>query len=107
MLKGVTSKRGTKMDREREVAHLAHVERMLAAGERHIADQEQRVAQLDRDGRDTKGSVSLLALYRRLQAQRVALRHILLKQLQQDAERAKPDDGPIFRPGHYAPQKIN
>jgi hypothetical protein len=92
------------MDREREIAYLMHAEKAVALCEQHIADQERRVAQLDRDGHNTNRSVALLGLYRRLQAQHVALCRLVLKQLEQDAKRAKLDVGPIFRPGHYDPR---
>ena len=91
------------MDRERELRHLRHAEQALALGARHIADQEQRIADLDRDGHDTKRSLALLALYRRSQTLHFALRRLVLKQLEYDANRPKLDAGPIFRPGHYDP----
>ena len=43
-----------KMDRERELAHFTRAQKIIADGRRHIADQERRVAELDRDGHDTK-----------------------------------------------------
>ncbi len=54
------------MDREKELAHLMHVEKALARADWHIADQERRVAHLDRDGHGTKrtsaaGTVSQVA----------------------------------------------
>src|ERR1700757_4657759 len=49
MLLDATSKGATRqMDREREIAHLMHTDKAIALCERHIADQERRVAQLDR-----------------------------------------------------------
>jgi hypothetical protein len=60
------------MDRERERVDLMRAKKPIAAGMRHIADQEQRVSELDRQGHDTTQAVSLLALYRRVQDQYVA-----------------------------------
>ncbi len=92
------------MDREKELAHLVHVEKALALAnaEWHIADQERRIAHLDRDGHETKKSVALLGLYRRLHGQHLAFRRVVLKLIEQDA-RTKRAVGPIFRPGHYDP----
>src|SRR5689334_647976 len=42
------------MNREMEIAHLAIAEKAVLQGEEHILQQEVRVAELDRDGHDTK-----------------------------------------------------
>jgi len=42
------------MDGDTELAHLAVAEKAVADGERHILRQEERVAELDRDGHDTR-----------------------------------------------------
>jgi hypothetical protein len=92
------------MDRKMELDHLAIAEKAVAAGERHIAREEQMIAELDRDGHDTSLALATLANYRRMQAEHVAHRDLLLKMLQQDAAKPHIACGPIFRPGHYGPR---
>ena len=70
------------MDRETTLAHLALADKNVALGERHIAQQEQIVADLDRDGHDTREALALLAVFRRAQAEHVAHRDLLLRELQ-------------------------
>ena len=89
------------MDRETELAHCAIAEKAVAVGERHILQQEERVAALDRDGHDTKQALATLAIFRQNQAQHIAHRDVIPKMLQQDAVRPQLATGPIFRPGHY------
>src|SRR5215475_318919 len=89
------------MDRSTELAHLAIAERAVASGERHIELQEQRVAELDRDGHDTKRALATLAIFRQVRAEHVAHRDLLLKILQEDAAKPQLLTGPIFRPEHY------
>ena len=69
------------MDRETELAHFAHAEKVVIEGERHIQHQEQVIAELDRDGHDTGGARALLAMFWRIQAQHVAHRDFLLRKL--------------------------
>jgi exonuclease VII small subunit len=88
------------MDREREFAHLIRAEKAIAESRKHIADQEQRVAELDRDGHDTQRALSVLGLYRCLQAQHLAQRRLVL-QLLRLTNQSERSSGPIFRPGHY------
>jgi hypothetical protein len=90
------------MERERERLALVGAEKVIAAGRRHIADQEQRVSELDRHAHDTTRARSLLALYRRVQAQHIAHRNLILRLLR-DSRQTKKAAGPIFRPGHYPP----
>ena len=85
------------MERKMELAHLAIAEKTVADGERHIQRQEQRVAELDRDGHDTEQALATLATFRQMQAEHVAHRDLLLKIMQQDAARAQLVIGPIFR----------
>ena len=92
------------MNLKMERAHLAIAEKAVAVGEQHILDQERRVAELDWDGHDTKRALATLANFRRMQAEHVAHRNLLLHMLQQDAARPALPDGPIFRPGHYPQQ---
>jgi hypothetical protein len=89
------------MDRNMELAHLAIAQKAVADGERHIECQEQRVAELDRDGHDTVQALAILATFRDMQAQHVAHRDLLLKMLRQDAAKPQSATGPIFRPGYY------
>ena len=73
------------MDREMTLAHLAKAEKNVVLGERHVEHQEQIVADLDRDGHDTSQALALLAVFRRLQAEHVAHRDLLLRELQGSA----------------------
>lgn len=95
---------GTKMEGRREHVDLTVAEKVIAAGTRRIADQEQRVSELDRHGHDTTRACSLLALYRRVQAQQIAHRNLILRLLR-NSRRAEAAAGPIFRPGHYPPPR--
>lgn len=89
------------MDRGIELAHLAVAEKAVAQGERHILQQEERVAELDRHGHDTRQALAVLAIFRKNQTQHLAHRDLLLKILQEDAARPHLPTGPIFQPGHY------
>ena len=86
------------MDRKMELDHLALAEKAVADGERHIAREEQMIADLDRHGHsgDTKLACETLAALRRMQAEHIAHRNLILKMLKQDGS-----SDPIFRPGHY------
>ena len=88
------------MNKDTELKHLFQANKAIADGERHIARQERRVAELDRDGHDTKRALSVLGLYRGLQAQQVAHRRLVFELLCY-ANHSKRLFGPIFRPGHY------
>ena len=70
------------MDRDTTLAHLALAEKNVALGERHIARQEQLVAELDRDGHDTREALAPLTVFRRTQIEHVAHRDFLLRELQ-------------------------
>ncbi len=87
------------MDREMELGHLALAEKAVIEGERHIQHQEQVVAELDRDGHDTREALALLATFRRLQAEHVAHRDFLLRKLGQPP-RLQPADGKASKPVH-------
>ena len=84
------------MDRKMELDHLALAEKAIAEGDRHIDREEQMIADLDRGGHDTRLARETLATLRRMQAEHVAHRNLILEMLQ----RKEPPD-PIFRPGHY------
>jgi hypothetical protein len=87
------------MDRKMELNHLALAESAVLQGERHIAREEQMISDLERGGHDTKLALETLANYRRMQAEHIAHRNMILKLLQQSGYCCSPD--PIFRPGHY------
>jgi hypothetical protein len=84
------------MDRKMELDHLALAEKTVAQSERHILREEQMIADLDRGGHDTSLAREVLATYRRMHAEHVAHRNMLLQMLHQTGK-----DGPIFKPGHY------
>ena len=73
------------MDRKMELAHLAIAEKAVIDGERHIQHQERLVAELDRDGHDTREALALLATFWRMQAQLVAHRDLLLRKVGESA----------------------
>ncbi|MGV7218554.1 hypothetical protein, partial [Bradyrhizobium sp. UFLA05-112] len=86
------------MDRAIRLAELAEAEKRVALGERHIVQQEQRIAELDRDGHDTRDAFALLDTFRQTQVQHVAHRDFILIRLGQAPQVKR---GSIFRPGHY------
>jgi len=55
------------MDRAILRQHLAQAERHVAEGKRHLLRQEERIAELDRDGHDTVEARRLLATLRATQ----------------------------------------
>ncbi|HLZ01085.1 MAG TPA: hypothetical protein VKR55_02925 [Bradyrhizobium sp.] len=86
------------MDRRMALEHLATTEKGIALGERHIAREEQMIADLDRAGADTKLALAVLATYRQTQAEHVAHRNRLLKMLREPCTTAT-----IPLPGRYDP----
>jgi ferritin len=70
------------MKRDIQFAHLQEAERHVATGERHIVEQERRIADLDRDGHDTTQARALLETFRTLQAEHVAHRDHILRELE-------------------------
>jgi hypothetical protein len=56
------------MDRAALLQHLAQAEHHVAEGRRHLARQEELIAELDRDGHDTTEARKLLATLRATQA---------------------------------------
>jgi hypothetical protein len=58
---------GKRDDRTATLRHLAQAEHHAAEGKRHLARQEQLVAELDRDGLDTAGALNVLATLRETQ----------------------------------------
>jgi hypothetical protein len=56
------------MDRGRQLAHLAEAERHVVEGDRRVGRQEEIVAELQRQGHDTNDALSLVTLFRQVQA---------------------------------------
>jgi hypothetical protein len=79
------------MDRRAMIEeHLAMAERHVTAGERCIADQRARVAELGRDGHDTTESLLLLGQFQEIQELHVADRNRLRNELAElPADRAR------------------
>lgn len=71
------------MDRLKQLQHLAEAERNIAGGEHRISEQELRIADLDCRGHDTTLARSLLETFRITQAQHLALRDHILRELTQ------------------------
>ena len=71
------------MDQFKQLQHLAKAERNVAGGEHRISEQELRIADLDCRGHDTTLARSLLETFRVTQAQYIALRDHILRELAQ------------------------
>ena len=71
------------IDRATLLEHLAQAERHVAQGEAHIGRQETLVAELEREGHETKDAFAILATLRETQAQHLLNLERLLKELQQ------------------------
>jgi hypothetical protein len=69
------------MDRSMQFRHLAEAERHIALGARHISNQELRIAELEAHRRDSTLACSLLKTFRLTQAQHVAHRDQILREL--------------------------
>lgn len=63
--------------------HLAEAEQAVADGARHLVEQERRVAKLRSDGHDVKRAEELLATFQETQAQHIAHRDLILRELDQ------------------------
>jgi hypothetical protein len=74
------------IDRATLLEHLAQAERHVAQGEAHIGRQQALIADLDRDGHDTKDAVAILAILRETQNQHLMNVQLLLKELQRLGE---------------------
>jgi hypothetical protein len=68
------------MDLTMPQEHLAQAERLVLEGERHVARQRQIVAELGRDGRDTKEALDLLRRLEEWSALRIDDRDRLRKE---------------------------
>lgn len=66
-----------------QLRHLEEAERHIAQGLRHIADQERLVADLERNRYDTAQARRLLENFHATQAQHVAHRDHVLRELEQ------------------------
>jgi hypothetical protein len=73
------------MDKDVKLKYLVQAERHMADGEQHILRQRSIVAQLERDGRDTSLSRSLLQCFEDLQRLHIADFHRLLEELADSA----------------------
>lgn len=69
--------------------HLREAGRHIAVGERHIAEQEARIVNLGQRGHDTTLARRLLASFRATQAQHIAYRELIIKEL---SGRATPEN---------------
>jgi hypothetical protein len=66
------------MDYAMQLRHLAQAERHVVIGEKHIADQAERIVSLDAAGHDSTLARSLLVSFRLSQDQHLAhMDHIL------------------------------
>ena len=70
------------MDREILLQHLVLAERHIAQGKAHLIRQETLVAELDRNGHDTKEAEAILATLRQTQALHLQDRDRILSELQ-------------------------
>jgi hypothetical protein len=69
------------MDRELLEKGLAKAEQCVAAAERHLANQLEFVARLERDGHDPSQAMQMLQQFQKLQALHIADRDRLRKEL--------------------------
>ncbi len=69
------------MKRALLLQHLAQAERHVAEGERHLVRQEELIAELDRDGHDTKDARAILQTLRTSQALHLQDRDRILREL--------------------------
>jgi len=69
------------MDRALWEQHLTQAERHVAEGERHIARQQEIVAELERDGHDTRLAHELLLQFEQSLAMHIADRDRLREEL--------------------------
>jgi hypothetical protein len=74
------------IDRTTLLEHLDQSERHAAQGRAHLAKQEALIADLERDGHDTKDALAVLATLRETQTQHVLNVERLLKEPQRQPE---------------------
>ena len=70
------------LDQKLLVEHLAQAKRHVALGEKHIAEQRQRIEKLSHHGHDTNQALLLLRQFEELQALHIAERDRLSKLLE-------------------------
>ena len=70
------------MDRDMLLRHLEEAERHVALGKRHIADQEQLVADVARSGHETTEARKLLDNFYATQVQHIQHRDRILVELE-------------------------
>jgi isochorismate hydrolase len=73
------------MDRSMQLRHLEEAERHVAQGVRHITEQEVRIADLAREGHDTKEARKLLDNFYGTQALHIQHRDRIQKELEHKA----------------------
>ena len=71
------------MERNMQIRHLAEAERHLALGAQHISGQELRIEDLELHGHDATLARCLLETFRLTQAQNIAHRDQILRELGQ------------------------
>ena len=71
------------MDRSEQLRHLAEAERHIASGAGHISNQERRIADLDDRGQNSTLARSLLKTFCLMQAEHIAHRDRILRELGQ------------------------
>ena len=69
------------MDRAMLLEHLAVALRHVSEGERHIAQQHEIIASLERDGFDTSAAKAVLLQFEEIQGMHIAHRDRLKKEL--------------------------
>jgi hypothetical protein len=69
------------MDRYVVLAHLAAAERHIAEGQARLERQEQLVAKLERNGRETKEAIAILATMKQTQELHLQDRDRILDEL--------------------------
>ena len=71
------------MNRSMQLRQLAEAERHISRGEQHISSQELRITDLDRRGQDSTLARALLETFLLVQAQHIAHRDHILRELGQ------------------------
>ena len=70
------------MDHILQLQHLAEAEQHIVRGAQHVADQELRIADLDRGGHDSRLARSVLETFRLIYAQHIAHRDLIRRELE-------------------------
>jgi hypothetical protein len=71
------------MDRSAQLRHLAEAEQHIAGGVKHISNQQLLIADLDFRGQDSTLARSILETFCLMQAQHIAHRDRILRELGQ------------------------